>query len=156
MYQNCQLVLKGSFWFFLVLFLVLFSSVFGSLVLFQFYTSSSSYVRITKIWKSESCDNCPYFVTCEKFKTCQYFEIGGRRMPVLVLQVPAGEEPGVGCKVDLESFKASDITIACNSLCLAQGLSQLRSKGGIYTTYVRCSIWSSEFVPVHLIACSPG
>ena len=35
-YQNCHLVLKGSFWFFLVLFLVLFSSVFGSLVLFQF------------------------------------------------------------------------------------------------------------------------
>ena len=28
-YQNCHLVLKGSVWFFLVLFLVLFSSVFG-------------------------------------------------------------------------------------------------------------------------------
>ena len=27
----------------------------------------------------------------------------------------------VGCKVDLESFEASDITIACNLLCLAQG-----------------------------------
>ena len=61
-------------------------------------------------------------------------------MPVLVLQVPAGEEPGVGCKVDLESFEGSDITIACSSHCLAQGLSQLRSKGGIYTTNVRCSI----------------
>ena len=36
-YQNCHLVLKGSFWFFLVLFLVLFSSAFGSLVLFQFF-----------------------------------------------------------------------------------------------------------------------
>ena len=35
-YQNCQIVLKGSFWFFLVLFLVLFSSVFGFLVIFQF------------------------------------------------------------------------------------------------------------------------
>ena len=35
-YQNCHLVLKGSSWFFLVLILVLFSSVFGSLVLFQF------------------------------------------------------------------------------------------------------------------------
>ena len=31
----------------------------------------------------------------------------------------------VGCKVNLESFEASDITIACNLLCLAQGLSQL-------------------------------
>ena len=36
-YQNCHLVLKGSFWFFLVLLLVLFSSAFGSLVLFQFF-----------------------------------------------------------------------------------------------------------------------
>ena len=39
-YQNCHLVLIGSFWFFLdllVLFLVLFSSVFGSLVLIQFF-----------------------------------------------------------------------------------------------------------------------
>ena len=35
-YQNCHLVLKGSFWFFLVLFLVLLSSFFVSLVLFQF------------------------------------------------------------------------------------------------------------------------
>ena len=36
-YQNCHLVLKGSFWFFLVLFLVLFSSVFGSLVIFSVF-----------------------------------------------------------------------------------------------------------------------
>ena len=35
-YQNCHLVLKGSFWFFLVLFLVVFGSFLGSLVLFQF------------------------------------------------------------------------------------------------------------------------
>ena len=48
-YHNCHLVLKGYFWFFLVMVLVLFSSVFGPLVLFQFYISSSSYVRITKI-----------------------------------------------------------------------------------------------------------
>ena len=63
-------------------------------------------------------------------------------MPVPVLQVPAGEEggPGVGCKVNLESFEASDITIACNSLRLAQSLNQPRSKGEIYTTHVRCSI----------------
>ena len=27
----------------------------------------------------------------------------------------------LGCKVDLESFEASDIKIVCNSLCLAQG-----------------------------------
>ena len=37
MYLNCHLVLEGSFWFFLVLFLVLFGFVFGSLVLFQFF-----------------------------------------------------------------------------------------------------------------------
>ena len=36
-YQNCHLVLQGSFWFFLILFLVLFSSVFGSLVFFFFF-----------------------------------------------------------------------------------------------------------------------
>ena len=66
-YQNCHLVLKGSFWFFLVLFLVLFSSAFCSFVLFQFCywfflvlllvlqfffsfsISSSSSLRITKI-----------------------------------------------------------------------------------------------------------
>ena len=36
-YENCHLVLKGSFWFFLVLFLVLFSSYFGSLVLFSVF-----------------------------------------------------------------------------------------------------------------------
>ena len=36
-YQNCHLVLKGSFWLFLVSVLILFSSVFGSLVLFQFF-----------------------------------------------------------------------------------------------------------------------
>ena len=36
-YHNCHLVLKGSFWFFLVLFLVLFTSVFGSFVLFHFF-----------------------------------------------------------------------------------------------------------------------
>ena len=35
-YHNCHLVLKGSYWFFLVLLLILLSSVFGSLVLFQF------------------------------------------------------------------------------------------------------------------------
>ena len=34
-YQNCHLVLKSSLWFFLVLILVLFSSVFGCLVIFQ-------------------------------------------------------------------------------------------------------------------------
>ena len=44
-YQNCHLVLKGSFWFFLVLFLVLLSSFFGSLVLFQFYINSSNSLR---------------------------------------------------------------------------------------------------------------
>ena len=60
-YQNCHLVLKGSFWFFLVFFLVLFSSVFGSLVLFQFFNSSSSFLRITKIWKSESCNTHNFF-----------------------------------------------------------------------------------------------
>ena len=47
-YQNCDLVLKGFFLFFFG-FLVLFSSVFSSLVLFQFLISSSSSVRITKI-----------------------------------------------------------------------------------------------------------
>ena len=36
-YQNCHLVLFGSFWFFLVLFLVLFSSVFGSLFFFSVF-----------------------------------------------------------------------------------------------------------------------
>ena len=64
--------------------------------------------------------------------------------------------PPLGCKVDLESFEASDIPIACKLLRLAQGLSPLGSKGGIYTTHVSCSIWSSEFVHVHLIACSLG
>ena len=37
-YQNCHLVLKGSLWFFLVLFLVLFSSV------FRFFTSFFSFL----------------------------------------------------------------------------------------------------------------
>ena len=36
-YENCHLVLKDSFGFFLVCFLVLFSSVFGSLVLFSVF-----------------------------------------------------------------------------------------------------------------------
>ena len=35
-YQNCHLVLNGSSWSFLVLFLVLFSSDFGSLVQFLY------------------------------------------------------------------------------------------------------------------------
>ena len=35
--QNYHLVLKGTFWLFLVLFLVVISSVFGSLVLFEFF-----------------------------------------------------------------------------------------------------------------------
>ena len=36
-YQNCHIVLKGSFWFYSVLILVLFSSVFGSLVFFSVF-----------------------------------------------------------------------------------------------------------------------
>ena len=68
-YQNCHLVLKVSFWFFLVLFLVLLSSFGFSFWFFSsfsvFYICSSSSVMITKIWKSESSDNCHYFVTCE-------------------------------------------------------------------------------------------
>ena len=36
-YQNWHLFLRCSFWFYLILFLVLFSSVFGSLVIFHFF-----------------------------------------------------------------------------------------------------------------------
>ena len=41
------------------------------------------------------------------------------RLEAFVLSYTAGSL--LGCKVDLESFEASDITIACNSLRLAQG-----------------------------------
>ena len=58
-YHNCQLVLKGFFWFFLVLFLVPFFFLI-LLILIYFYFCSSSSMGLINVWKSDSCDTCHY------------------------------------------------------------------------------------------------
>ena len=89
-YQNCNLVLNSSFWFFLVLLLILFSSVFCSLVLFQFSDYSFKFCQDYKDLKIR------VFWYPSLFCNCQYFSTWGRRRPLSVLQVPAKDEGGPG------------------------------------------------------------
>ena len=67
--------------------MVLFSSVFGSLVLFLVF------ILVLEVLPGlQRSENQSLVI----FKTCQYFCTWGKRRPVPFLQVPAGEEGGPG------------------------------------------------------------